>query len=315
MKLNTLGVVLSYHREKEGLSLDAVCGGLCSAATLVRIEQGERIADSLLGKLLLERLGKDVTQFELILNDEDYMLWRMREDIRDAAKLRDYEMLCAKIEDYRTVQKNYAKLHEQFCLYHEMMMEITKEKRDNQKICKLAMQALRITKPNLRIGIKETKPLYTQMEIELTLILIQHGHVDFVNEAENELLKLLSYVEYFYTERKKQEMGITIIMELVKQEQNRLDDNKTIEYLDKGISFLSQGRGVKGLEKLHFLKAQMLMHTYDSDINQLIKKQEIQKECLMAYCICEVMGLEEEMQEIEKFCEEKLTWQIIGLEM
>lgn len=314
MELNTLGIVLSYHRKKEGLPLEAVCDGLCSAATLERIERGERIADSLLGKLLLERLGQDVTQFELILNDEDYMLWRMREDIRNAAKLKDYDLLCTKIADYREMQKNYDGLHEQFCLYHEVMMEMETEK-DNREICELAMRALRITKPNFCIGVKEAKTLYTQLEVELTLNLIRYGHEDYINEAENELLKLLSYVEYFYTERKKEEVGMAIIMELVKCEQNRLDYGKAIEYLDKGISFLSQGRGIKELEKLHFLKAQIMMHTYDSSYSRTVKKQEIQKECLMSYCICEVMGMEEEMQEIERFCEEKLAWQIIGLEM
>ena len=314
MELNTLGIVLSYHRKKEGLPLEAVCDGLCSAATLERIERGERIADSLLGKLLLERLGQDVTQFELILNDEDYMLWRMREDIRSAAKLKDYDLIYTKIAEYRAMQKNYDRLHEQFCLYHEVMMKIEIEK-DNREICELAMRALRITKPNSCIGVKEAKPLYTQMEIELTLTLIRYGHEDYINEAENELLKLLTYIEYFYTERKKEEVGMTIIMELVKCEQNRLDYDKAIEYLDKGISLLSQGRGIKELENLHFLKAQMLMHTYDGSDSRTVKKQEIQKECLMSYCICEVMGMEKEMQEIERFCEEKLAWQITGLEM
>ena len=314
MELNTLGIVLSYHRKKEGLPLESVCDGLCSAATLERIERGERIADSLLGKLLLERLGQDVTQFELILNDEDYMLWRMREDIQSAAKLKDYDLLCAIIADYREMQKNYDRLHEQFCLYHEVMMEIEIGK-DNRKICELAIRALRITKSNSGIGIKETKPLYTQMEIGLTLTLIRFGHEDYINEAENELLRLLTYVEYFYTERKKEEVGMTIIMELVKSEQKRLNYDKAIEYLDKGISLLSQGRGIKELEKLHFLKAQMLMNTYVGSDSQTEKKQEIQKECLMSYCICEVMGMEEEMQEIERFCEEKLAWQITGLEM
>ena len=314
MELNTLGIVLSYHRKKEGLPLEAVCDGLCSAATLERIERGERIADSLLGKLLLERLGQDVTQFELILNDEDYMFWRMREDIRSAAKLKDYDLVYTKIAEYREMQKNYDGLHEQFCLYHEVMMEIEIEK-DNREICELAMRALRITKPNSCIGVKEAKPLYTQMEIELTLTLIQYGHEDYITEAENELLKLLTYIEYFYTERKKEEVGMTIIMELVKCEQKRLDYDKAIEYLDKGISLLSQGRGIKELEKLHFLKAQMLMNTYAGSDSEIVKKQEIQKECLMSYCICEVMGMEEEMQEIERFCEEKLAWQITGLEM
>lgn len=314
MKLNTLGVVLSFHRKKDRLTLEAICAGLCSAATLERIERGERIADSLLGRLLLERLGKDVTQFELILNDEDYTLWRMREEILNAAKLKDYKLLRKKIADYRLMPKNYEELHEQFCLYHEIIMKIALKK-SKKEICDTAMRALHMTKPEYCIGAKEAKPRYTQIETELILILIQYGYGDYANEAETELLKVLSYVECFYTERKKEEIGTAIILELVKLEQSRCNYDKVIEYLNRGISLLSQGRGINGLEKLHFLKAQTLMYKYDKDVSQTGKKQEIQKECLMSYCICEVMGWYETMKEIEDFCEEKLSWQITGLEM
>lgn len=44
MKINTLGIVLSFYRKKEKLPLEKVCDGLCSAATLERIEKGERKA-------------------------------------------------------------------------------------------------------------------------------------------------------------------------------------------------------------------------------------------------------------------------------
>ena len=89
----------------------------------------------------------------------------------------------------------------------------------------------------------------------------------------------------------------------------------TISYIDKGIDLLSQGRGIKGLEKLHFLKAQILADKYDNISEQIAEKQEIKRECLMAYCICEVMGYTEMMREIEKFGEERLSWQITEPEM
>ena len=73
---NALSAAISYFRQKKNLSLEQVCEGLCSVATLTRIEQGERSADSLLGTLLLERIGKEAEQFELLQNDEDYALWK-----------------------------------------------------------------------------------------------------------------------------------------------------------------------------------------------------------------------------------------------
>lgn len=314
MKINTLGIVLSYYRKKENLSLDKVCGGLCSVATLERIEKGERIADSLLGGLLLERIGKEVSQFELMLDEEDYSLWCMREKIQEAMCLEDYECAFFLLDEYRTAVKNYSSLHEQFCLYQETLIEIVRDEDDHNKICKTAIQALQITKKKIGREDKELNPLYTQIEIQLILILIRHGYIGGERESENELSKLLHYVEYFYTERRKEEVGIVIVMELIKLGQIYHNDVRLLYYIDKGITLLSQGRGIWKLEELHFLKAQVLARQYDVNSFNIERMQKIQRECLMAYRICEVMGFVEKMKEIEVFCEEKMAWQITELE-
>ncbi len=315
MKINTLGIVLSFYRKKEKLPLEKVCDGLCSAATLERIEKGERKADSLLGSLLLERIGREVTQFELLLNDEDYALWDMRGQIRNAMRRKDYTLMRQYLEMYRSMQKEYGELHEQFCLYYEVRMAVELKKEDCDKICHLALEALKLTKVNIDAKEITEKRLYTQTEIKLMLILIHYGYMNNVENAENTLLSLLAYIEYFYTERRREEIGIAIITELIELERKCKDDVMTVFYIDKGIALLSQGRGVKGLEKLHFLKAQILTDKYHNDSIHITEKQEIQRECLMAYCICEIMGYSEMMQEIEQFGKEKLSWQITELEM
>lgn len=40
MEINTIGVVLSYYRERYHLPLAEMCEGICSATTLFRMEQG-----------------------------------------------------------------------------------------------------------------------------------------------------------------------------------------------------------------------------------------------------------------------------------
>ena len=81
MKLNTVGIALSYYREKYGLSMTQVCEGICSPATMFRIEEGYREVDSLVSATLLSRIGKQVLEFELLLNEKDYNLFRLRKDI------------------------------------------------------------------------------------------------------------------------------------------------------------------------------------------------------------------------------------------
>ena len=74
MEQKTMGVVLNYYRKKYKLRQEDVCSGICSIATFSRLEQGYREIDSLMGELLLGRIGKEVTLFETLLNEEDYIL-------------------------------------------------------------------------------------------------------------------------------------------------------------------------------------------------------------------------------------------------
>ena len=76
MDFQTLGVLLYRTREKKHLSLLDVCSGICSQSTLSRVEQGSRELDSLTSEMLLGRIGREVTRFELILND--YYLNQLR---------------------------------------------------------------------------------------------------------------------------------------------------------------------------------------------------------------------------------------------
>ena len=60
-----------------------MCSGICSQSTLSRVEQGSRELDSLTSEMLLGRIGREVTRFELILNAEDYYLNQLRIEINE----------------------------------------------------------------------------------------------------------------------------------------------------------------------------------------------------------------------------------------
>ena len=80
MNLNTIGEILRFYREKYNFKQSDVCNGICSISTLSRIENGNKAADSLILECLLGRIGKEVLQFEMILNDYDYSLWMVRKN-------------------------------------------------------------------------------------------------------------------------------------------------------------------------------------------------------------------------------------------
>ena len=106
MDFQTLGVLLYRTREKKHLSLLDVCSGICSQSTLSRVEQGSRELDSLTSEMLLGRIGREVTRFELILNAEDYYLNQLRIEInenieeRQKKKLIYTDNICQQREKY-----------------------------------------------------------------------------------------------------------------------------------------------------------------------------------------------------------------------
>lgn len=121
---NALSAAISYFRQKKNLSLEQVCEGLCSVATLSRIEQGKRSADSLLGTALLERIGKEAEQLELLQNDEDYALWKRRRYIQDLMRQKQYQKIYQELALYRGMKQTTPDLHQQFCLYQEVLIEL-----------------------------------------------------------------------------------------------------------------------------------------------------------------------------------------------
>lgn len=92
-------VVLKYYREKYHLRQEDICRGICSVTTLSRLEQGSREVDSLLGQTLLGRIGKEVTLFETILSEQDYELWKMREQIEKSVENNQVKLRKRRLEN------------------------------------------------------------------------------------------------------------------------------------------------------------------------------------------------------------------------
>ncbi len=308
MKINTLGVVLSYYREKYGFSQEEICNGICSVPTLSRAEQGVRAIDSLMGESLLGRIGKGITRFELILNDEDYDKWKHRDTIQRLVKKKDYEAAKKCINAYREQLTEEQHLHHQFCRYYEV--KIAEARSEDVKIVSdMALEALILTKPDFRYNITK-KQAYTPIEIELLVSIIHANCTKVVEDPEMELNFLFHYVKRYYSGRVMERLGTRILIELIEVRQKNGDHMKVIEYVDKAISFISEGRGIQQIAMLHFTKAKAIQLLYSDTVKWEIWEAECKRECMMAYCTYFVQNDEVGLSNIEKYCEEVLRWQI-----
>lgn len=308
MEPKTVQVVLSYYRKKYHLKQEDICGGICSKVTYSRLEQGERNVDSLIGEQLLDRIGKEVTLFETMLNEEDYTLWKMRDNILQEMQRGEYEEAEKDILQYRMMFPADNYIHEQFCLYQEVLIKIEK-KAANNEINEILQKAIYITKPEYEKQDREQQ-LYTKTEINLIILYMKYSKIE-KSISEQKLLEILFFIKRYYSARRQEEMGVRVLLELIDLQDHKTGNDKIIQYADEGIVMISQGSEIKNLAQLHFIKAQAMQRKYYQSRQWEEMRHKCYEECKMAYYVFMIDKQEGEQAQIQKFCEEILECPII----
>lgn len=304
------GKIIAGYREKFDLQQNVICEGICSKATYLRTEMEERAADFVVQETLLARVGQDAANFEVILEDEEFELWTERMAIRSAMAGKQFDIVQEKVEAYRRENAHKHKLHEQFCLYYEMKLAEWRGEAA-EDICRLAEKALAFTKRiDEQPEIKES--LYTPMEMDLLLTLLQHRYQVWENPWKREqcLTKIIEYADvYFSTERQEDIEGRAWI-ELLKLEEKYGTPEKLLTYVDRAIACFAGGSGILRLAEARFVKAKLLLHISRSEEDGRGHREQCKEECKMVYSIYEAMECDAQRREVERFCEEELQWHI-----
>ena len=148
------------------------------------------------------------------------------------------------------------------------------------------------------------------MEIRLILVLARHNYFSAVEKVEDRLLRLVRYVETYYSGRMKETLGIEILLTLIELMEQNGEDDKVISYVDQAVALIAKGRGIRHVAKLHYIKARAIERLYCGSANWEKQERCCREECAMAYYVAEIMGEKELMEEITAYCKEKLSWQI-----
>lgn len=299
--------VISYTREKTLKFIGCVLG-ICSQSTLSRVEQGSRELDSLTSEMLLGRIGREVTRFELILNAEDYYLNQLRIEINENIEEKNYIKAKEKINLYRQHMPAEGKVHEQFCCYMECRILIAQNE-ITEKLSALLLRAIRYTIPDYLLENCVSRRLYSPVEIELIRMHITYN--DRKCECnEVELFLIMDFVTEFYSLKQQEKIEIPLLVDCVKYEIALEKYNRALASIERALDIISVGRSMQYVGELHFLKAQVLSCVQNSIDKNREWQDECKRECFMAYVVFGVMGKKEEKEEIYKYCLEKLNWQI-----
>jgi len=303
MRPKTVETIIYYYRKKYNLKQQDICDGICSITTFSRIEQGERIVDSLVVENLLDRIGKEVELFEIILNNEDYELCKTRTTIQKELNTSNYDLANNLICDYRNLMPSESNVHRQFCSYCEILTYIgTKEERNF--IFNKIKDALYITKRDYIIGTEQTS-FYSKTEINLILMYLYYGNVE-KSLAEKELNKILIFIEKYYSKSKLDSIAIQILKELIILQDKEKDSDKIISYANKAIEFIGYGNGIKDLAEMHFLKVKATVSKYSNSEQWETLKYECYEECKMAYYLYLIEEKHPKLEELQKYCQEIL---------
>lgn len=292
MELYGVGNMILYYREKNGLTQRQLCRGICTEATICRIETGCREFDSLISETLLGRLGKTADRLEFILNDDDYMLNELRDDILAAIRNGDTGLAERLLKKYEGDMPVKEKLHRQFVLFAKGLLAETAGK--TEAAAAEFEKALALTCPD-----EEKKSLemllYSPMEAELICRLF------YLRRRETDrLFRVLAFMERMYDAEAKQRYMVPALEKALERFEEEQDWAAAEGTCEKAIAILDWGKSYEHLTRFYWgrMKARQKRRGKAGTPEE---KQELIRQCRTLY----YMGMIEEnsglMEEIEEF--------------
>ena len=260
------------------MSMTQVCEGICSPATMFRIEEGYREVDSLVSATLLSRIGKQVLEFELLLNEKDYNLFRLRKDIHRNLEEKNLDTAEKLLQSYQSVMPKKQVLHEQYYLWGKAEL-LQKRGASKEEIKAVLNEAILLTKPFF--GKKKNTS-------------------EDISWKEAELKRMLLFTRKYDSKKIKEQAEMSILKELASIQEEKGDAQKELEYIEQALTLVKESRTMRGLAELHFKKAGLLKELMqrNKDMQQEYQKQ-CQVELTMAYYTALVMNNVELVQKIK----------------
>lgn len=307
MENNKIGSAILYFRETYRISQTKLCKGLCSVATLSRIEAGERDADSLLLETLLERLGKTPNQFELILTDIDYVLYQNREEIKKQIEDKNYGAARTLLKKYEKIAASKGNVHMQFIITSKAFLNELHGGAIEETI-KLLMKAITYTVPDFKTN--QIKDYYlSNSELNIIIDIIQRMiSVEMTERAKEILDQVLKYLDLhnLMEENTRLYPKVAVIAsKLYMQEQNL---KLALEMCNTGLEKSKGSRKMDYLGELSFIKAQATENFLKEEGKWVNSQNECLKLYLHAYYIFYFCDESTKADYIKKYLQEEYKW-------
>ncbi|MDF2869123.1 MAG: hypothetical protein K0R05_698 [Anaerocolumna sp.] len=258
MKQNSIGRFIHILRTRNNISQGRLSKGLCSIATLSRIELGERIPDKFLLDALFQRLGKSPDKFEVLLAEKDYFLYEQRKEIEKALFYKDYVRAEALLLEYQDKKECKGNQHEQFVLKVNGILDY-EHRNDIDQALEKFLSALKCTLPNWKYG-ELRGQLLSLEEIDLFLLIsMSYAKKNKTYDVIVRLKELIEYIDNGYTdEEEKVKVYPKAAYLLVKFYLKRGNYLSAEDLCEKAIDILTSNGVIVGLADLLLLYVEIL---------------------------------------------------------
>lgn len=305
----TVGDIVRRMREEAKIGLEQLSRGLCSVATLSRIEAGEREMDLLLAWRIFQRLGYKIDKYELYATEEELQQWEQRSQMEELASREDTERLACAIQTYRQQWGKRVEekpLQRQFLAYMQGLLDM--QKGDFQEAKELLEAAAEEIVPSREQMVGNAA--LGEMELEILNALSDiYEHMGEVEKSEKFREMLL---ENIGREKKRVKIYLKLYTELFcKHARNMMETKgsaRTLNAAETCLKILQEEKKTCCLPELLHIQAKCL--------EDLFQKKGETKEVMLkswqkAYYIYRLYEKQEEAEKIRKYLEETYQWDCI----
>lgn len=185
---------LTKEREKQGISQERLCRGLCAVSALSRYENGERIPDRLLMNVLIQRLGKSSEQLTTMISCQEYAYFEWKRKVKEALKKQNISLAQELLQKKEALNGTVnAALQEQFYRYIQGILKGTCADISDLE------EAIRLTHPEFSGKIEE-EDLFSIQELNLLLFYAKCKIQKEVEQGRELLEALLPYIQEHITD-------------------------------------------------------------------------------------------------------------------
>lgn len=190
----TVGEVIRRERRKQGLSQEQLSEGICTPSWLSKIESGSCIPTNTIFEALMQRLGKNASQYIFYKSELEMKIEHLKFEIRRYYATGSVTEATRCFNQLKDIVTEENKRNQQFILLYEILL-FNRYNADQQSVLESLYHAVHITIPNFDYNSLKDYLLSKDEIVIINNIAILYRELGQISKAIELLTHLKQYLE------------------------------------------------------------------------------------------------------------------------